>query len=368
MKRLLCIIDSMNVGGAETFLMKVLRCLPPEEYQFDFLLSKEEGVYVSEILERGGKVYTVPPRRQDLKGALKQIASIVKENQYHYVFRLGDEPIVGLDLLAAKRGGAKRIAFRSCNALTGLSMKSRIINALMRPVLNWVTDVKIAPSTLAAEFTFGKRGARDTHILHNGVNLKQFHFDPAGREAVRAEFGLQDKLVLGHIGRYNKQKNHRYLLEVFREVCRQRDDAVLLVIGTGEDEELIRGWIREFALEDRVLLAGQRFDIPQVLSAMDVFVFPSLHEGMPNTVIEAQATGLPCIIADTITTEANITGLVRYLPLTEDVTDWVSAVMEEANRPRREDTTADFQAHGYDIACVAKELLDQLGMTGDLAN
>ena len=319
MKRLLCIIDSLNVGGAETFLMKVMRNLTPEEYQFDFIVSKDGGVYEKEVLSRGGKIYTVPPRRTNLFRALKEIRTIVKQNQYRYVLRVGDEPIVCVDLLAAKFGGAGHLAFRSCNALTGLSKKARMINSLMRPILNAVTDAKIAPSLLAAEFTFGKKQAKKAYILHNGVDLRLFYYDSCGRDAVRNEFSLQGKFVVGHIGRFNKQKNHRYLLEVFSEICRMRSDAVLLLVGTGEEQDKILGWIKDFALEDRVVLAGQRFDIPEILSAMDVFVFPSLHEGMPNTVIEAQATGLPCVIADTITPDADITGLVKYLYLTSTV-------------------------------------------------
>ena len=366
MKRLLCIIDSLNVGGAETFLMKVMRCLPPEEYQFDFLVSKAGGVYEREVLERGGSIYTVPPRRRNLLSAFQGIRTVVKQHDYSYVLRLGDAPIVGIDLLAAKWGGANHLAFRSCNALTGLSFQARAVNSVMRPILNGIANTKLAPSKLAAEFTFGKRFAKDAHILHNGVDLQKYSYDPAGRNAIREEFHLQDKLVVGHIGRFNKQKNHRYLLEVFREISVQRDDAVLLLVGTGEDRDLICGWIRELGLENKVIMAGQRFDIPQLLSAMDVFVFPSLHEGMPNTVIEAQATGLPCVIADTITREANITGLVQYLPLSESVSEWARVALE-ASALLRKDTAEDFRSQGYDIESVAKEFITLLGMTDDTA-
>ena len=363
MKRLLCIIDSLNVGGAETFLMKVMRCLPPEEYAFDFIVSKDGGVYEQEILDRGGKIFVVPPRRQNLSAAWKRIRAIVKDNGYSYVFRLGDSPVVGLDLLAARRGGARHLSFRSCNALTGLSFKERALNAVTRPILNRITETKIAPSMLAAEFTFGARRARsEAHILHNGVDLKRFCYDVQGREAIRAEFGLQDRLVVGHVGRFHKQKNHRYLLEVFAKIARNRDDAALLLIGTGEDRDRIDEWTRELGLEGRVILAGQRFDIPQLLSAMDVFVFPSLHEGMPNTVIEAQATGLPCVIADTITTEANITGLVQYLSLSLSPEEWATVAVEAAKGPRK-DTHRDFLEHGYDIERVAYELVSLLTMT-----
>ncbi len=367
MKRILCIISALTAGGAETFLMKVYRALPSKEYQIDFVVSQDGGCYTEEVLQRGGRIYVIPLRTKDPMGALGKIRDIVKENKYHSVLKLGNTPISVLDLIAAKIGGSTCVAMRSCNALTGQSFRAKCVDALLRPVLNWTANVKLAPSVLAAEFTFGKKRARkDVHILHNGVDLQKFRYDPAGRDAIREEFGIQDKLVVGHIGRLHKQKNHRYLLEVFREISVQRDDAVLLLVGTGEDRDLICGRIYELGLENKVILAGQRFDIPQLLSAMDVFVFPSLHEGMPNTVIEAQATGLPCVIADTITREANITGLVQYLPLTETVSAWAKAALAAAALSRK-DTAEDFRSHGYDIESVAKEFVTLLGMTDDTA-
>jgi glycosyltransferase involved in cell wall biosynthesis len=204
---------------------------------------------------------------------------------------------------------------------------------------------------------FGK--ASNVKLLHNGVDLNFFKYDEQGRFSVREELSLKDKFVVGHIGRFNKQKNHKFLLEVFKEISKRREDAMLLLVGTGEDKDLICNWIDELGLNEKVILAGQRFDIPQILSAMDVFVFPSLHEGMPNTVIEAQATGLPCIIADTITPEADITGLVKYLPLSLSASDWATEALAVAGIQRR-DTSAEFVAHGYDIGSVAKELISLL--------
>lgn len=341
--------------------MKVSRSLPPEEYQIDFIVSEDGGCYTQEVLDRGGRIYTVPKRTEDFWGVMRGIRNIVRDNHYEKVLKLGNPPIAVFDLIAARCGGAKCLAMRSCNALTGLPWHSRVLDALLRPVLNLVANVKIAPSMLAAEYTFGNRAAhKNVHLLHNGVDLNFFRYDAEGRRKIREEFSLEDKLVVGHVGRFHKQKNHRYLLEVFAKIRALREDAVLLLVGTGELEQPIRDRIQELGIGEAVIFAGQRFDIPQLLSAMDVFVFPSLYEGMPNTVIEAQATGLPCVIADTITREANITGLVQYLPLEQTPEYWaqtaLSAVLTE-----RPDTAPDFLEHGYDIEGVAKELLRLLG-------
>jgi len=358
MKRILCILSSLDAGGAETFLMKIYRALPKDQYQFDFIVSVEGGCYTEEVLDLGGKIYSIPQRTKNVRGAFRGIKAVVKENRYDTVLKLGENSLSVMDLVAAKQGGAKVLAVRSCNAPTGLSLKVRSVHAFFRPILNHFTNVKIAPSQLAADFMFGKKAK--VKLLNNGVDLSFFRFYPEDRIRIREEFGLGDQLVIGHVGRFHEQKNHRYLLEVFKGILEKRNDAVLLLVGTGSLEGQIRKWIAELGLQDRVIMAGQRFDIPQLLSAMDVFVFPSLHEGMPNTVIEAQATGLPCVIADTITREANITGLVQYLPLTSSASQWTEAALAAAELPRR-DTADDFKTHGYDIESVVKEFLLLLG-------
>ena len=355
MKRLLCIISSLDAGGAETFLMKVYRSLPIEEYQLDFVVSVPNGCYTKEVLERGGKIFEIPKRTEDLKGVYKSIKRIVKENGYDAVLKLGENSLSVIDLIAAKKGGARHLALRSCNAPTGLSFKSRAIHKLFRPLLNRISTVKLAPSDLAAEFMFGKR--TDVKLLNNGVDLNVFCFQPVERQKIREEFSICNKFVVGHVGRFYHQKNHKYLIEVFKKISEKRDDAVLMLVGIGPLESEIRTLVSEMGLKEKVIFAGQRFDIPALLSAMDVFVFPSFHEGMPNTVIEAQATGLPCVIADTITREADITGLVQYLPLSENADYWsekaLSAVLTE-----RKNTYSDFTEHGYNIKDVANELVE----------
>lgn len=355
MKRILCILSSLDAGGAETFLMKVMRSLPKEEYQFDFIVSAGDGCYTREVLERGGKIYQIPQRRENFRGAFRGIKKIVKDNQYDTVLKLGENSLAVFDLIAAKLGGSPNLALRSCNAPTGLSVKARFLHYFFRPLLNCVATVKLAPSKLAADFMFGKRAT--VKLLNNGVDLNVFQFNAQGREQIREEFDLANNLVVGHVGRFHAQKNHRFLLEIFKEIHKQRPEAVLLLVGTGNLETVIRNWIDELNLQECVIFAGQRFDIPNMLSAMDVFVFPSFHEGMPNTVIEAQATGLPCVIADTITREANLTGLVHYLSLSDRSDLWAEKAISLLSE-QRENTAEVFSKQGYDIKDVAKELVD----------
>lgn len=357
MKRLLCILSSLTAGGAETFLMKVYRTLPLDEYKMDFIVNENDGCYTQEVLERGGHIYQIPFRKKDPAGAFKGITKIVRENGYTSVLKVGNTPIAVLDLLAAKLGGAKVLGMRSCNALTNLSHKEKLVNSLLRPILNIVTNVKIAPSMLAAEFTFGKYNAhRNVHLLNNGLNLNVFCFDEEGRYSIRKKLNILDSFVVGHIGRFHEQKNHLFLLEVFQKIHQKKKDAVLLLIGTGDLEGKIRQKVKELNLDESVLFLGQRFDIPQLLSAMDVFLFPSLHEGMPNTVIEAQATSLPCVLANTITPEADITGLVSYLSLKDDMDLWAETAISVVVQSDR-NVSMNLENKGYDIKDTAKKLI-----------
>ena len=354
MKRLLCILSSLDAGGAETFLMKIYRALPPAAYQLDFGVSVDGGCYTEEVLARGGRIYQIPERTKDFFGSFRGLYKIVKENRYEAVLKLGESPLSVTDLLAAKLGGAECLALRACNAPTGLSRQARMLFRLLRPWQNRLATVKLAPSRLAADFLFGK--GQDVKLIHNGVDLKVFRFDEGKRSQIREDFSLAGKLVVGHVGRMVHQKNHRFLLEIFKEISEKREDAVLLLVGIGPLADQLRHHARQLGLENKVIFAGQRFDIPAMLSAMDVFVFPSFHEGMPNTVVEAQATGLPCLIADSITREADLTGLVQYGSLEDSPEAWAEKALSLVSETRA--CTGDaLRNRGYDIASVARELM-----------
>lgn len=343
----------MNTGGAETFLMKMYRALDREKYQMDFCVNSDKNFYEKEILALGGKIYKVPAKSQSLSGWYKETKRVIRENGYRYVIRVCDHSLAALDLLAARRGGADHLIMRSSNASSGSRMKV-FLHKMFRFLAVSVPTVKLAPSTEAAEYTFG-RGCVDNGdvvLLHNAIDTDVYHFDPEGRGRVRKELGLEGMFVVGHVGRFNQQKNHEFLLEVFCALRKKKPEARLVLVGQGELEEQIHQKARALGIEQYVVFTGVRNDVPQLMSAFDVFAFPSLYEGMPNTVIEAQATGLPCVISDTITKEADITGLVKYLPLT-DAEKWAECVQRAACTGRM-DTKKLFQEQHYDIASQAK--------------
>lgn len=360
MKRILCLISCMNAGGAETFLMKLYRQIDRTQYQLDFCINvREKCFYEDEILSLGGRIFRIPSKSENRKEFTRQLTELVKKEKYESVLRITSNAMGFMDLKVAKKAGAKVCAARSSNSSDGKGWKPWLAHRLGKLLYGKYVDVKFAPSDLAAIYTFGKKAysSGKVTILHNAVDLSVFHYDPEGRERIRQEFGMEeDGLLVGHVGRFDPQKNHTKLLEIYAALAEKRPDSKLLLVGQGKLESQLRQKAQELGITDRVIFAGVRSDIPQVLSAMDVFVFPSLYEGMPNTVIEAQSAGLPCIIADTITREADITGLVQYLSLETVAGDWAQKALTAAVT-RRRDTREDFEKHHYDIRTVAQEFV-----------
>lgn len=330
MKRLLCIVGGMNAGGAETFLMKIYRALDKSRYQMDFCVSKQEkGFYDDEIISLGGKIIHTVPKSRNPFGSFASIYSIVRKGKYKYVMRVSQNSLSAMELVAAKAAGASVLVFRSSNSSTMKGGIEALLHKLFKFLPNLVATVKIAPSLPAARFMFGEKSIKNNEILFlkNGIPLDKYSFDAKSRNKIRAEIGIQDQLLIGHIGRFVKQKNHMQLLDIFREVLKQKRDAHLVFVGEGELEGLVKQKVHEYGLDDKVHFLGVRQDIPEILSAMDVFVFPSLYEGMPNTVIEAQANGLPCVISDKITSEVKLCDNISFVSLKENAT-WAKKIIE----------------------------------------
>ncbi len=359
-QRLLCIVSNMDTGGAETFLMKMYRKLDRNRYQMDFVVSGDgRGYYEDEIEQLGGIVYRITRKTKDFVAFRRELAAAVRDDGYPCVLRIGSDALSAIDLWVAKRAGARRLALRSSNASDGKGSLGMFLQKAFRRLLTSVADVKIAPSDLAAAYTFGPKAVSngEVHYLHNALDLNAYTFSPEIRSATRSELGIEpDALVVGHVGRFAPQKNHGFLIEVFAELLKARPDARLVLVGQGELEGEVRGKAEVFGVLDSIVFTGVCPDVPALLSAFDALALPSLYEGMPNVVIEAQAAGLACVVSDTVTRQADVTGLVEYLPI-DDTTAWANA-LESAATVERLDTRTAMTAAGYDISREAKKFVE----------
>jgi len=342
-------ISGMKAGGAETFLMKVYRALDKSKFQMDFcLFSNEIGYYEPEIETMGGTIFHIKPKTESIVKSLCQIYSIVKNEKYKYVMRVSPRSLSALDLLAARIGGAEKLIFRSSNTKPGDSQIDKTLHWIFRWMPMIIPNVKFAPSKAAAEYLFGKAGVNKgkVSIIKNAIPIEEYRFSSAERMRIRDELKCENKTIIGHIGRFTKQKNHKFLLEVFKEYTEKNPESILLLLGEGDMLREIRDLSEKLDLDKKIIYAGIRKDVPAILMAMDLLLLPSLYEGMPNVVIEAQATSLPCLLSDRITSEVALTDLVEFMSLDdgnslwaekiEDILKWGIKREEEHNFPKEE--------------------------------
>ena len=353
----LVIIASMNIGGAETFIMKVFRNIDREHVMFDFMVNDQaQGSYDEEIRMLGGQIYQGEFKSKNPLKSFYRIYKIVKEKNFHVVLRVSEHPLAFVDLLAAKLGGAKKLMVRSTNTKAGGSLSS-LMAALSRPLLNALATVKLTPSTEAGVWLFGEKQMEHKRVmlLKNGMDLGIFCYNKNIREQMRKELRIENCFVIGHVGRFHEQKNHRFIIQIFNEIKKECPSSILFLVGEGEIQKEIEKYVDSLGLSGAVFFLGKRMDIADLMQTMDVFLFPSFYEGMPNAVLEAQAMGLPCVISDTITNEVKVTDLVTMLSLREDAKTWCDCIMAKMGMERR-DTKVELEKEGYSIKEVAHYL------------
>lgn len=352
----------MDRGGAETFLMKVYRSLDKSKYQMDFCVSNpKKGFYDDEIKLMGGRIYLTHLKSKNPIKSFMNVKRIVKDGQYECVLRTSQQSLATIDLIAAKLGGAKKLIFRSSNANIIGGKKSKLINSLFSFLPKVVPNVKIAPSTEAAEFVFGKNAVKNNNvtILPNGLDYDMFKFDIEKRNKIRKELCFENNTVYGHIGRFNEQKNHNFLLDIFKEIYKKDSQARLILIGEGELFESIKSRVESLGLNEVVKFLGPQANVNEYLFAMDLFIFPSLFEGMPNVIIEAQAAGLKCVLSNSITKEAAITDLLSYMDLNLGAEKWAQKCVESINYERKSYEN-EFENEGYIIYKSINKYIDIL--------
>ena len=359
MKRLLCIIGQMDAGGAETFMMKIYRALDRNEYQIDFCVSGDgEGFYDAEIRMLGGQIYHITRKTKSLPKYIRELTFVVRNGNYKHVLRIGADCFSALDLWVAFFAGAKIRIMRSSNAGMLQNRFVRTVHKIMRVPMTAIANIKIAPSDLAGRFTFGKRAVQNGKVmfLHNALDTQMYRFNVKKREKIRKEWNMEDAFLVGHIGRFNHQKNHMFLIDVFYEILKIDPKARLILVGKGELEGQIKEKVHKLRLDNYVIFTGVRSDVSDILSALDVFIFPSFFEGMPNTIIEAQTSGLPCLISDTITYEAKITDIVSFASLQETASVWAKKAIQISRNVFNKDAYAkQMQERGYEIKNCAKD-------------
>jgi glycosyltransferase involved in cell wall biosynthesis len=341
----------MDRAGQETFIMNMYRHIDRTKIQFDFIVHTEEKCdYDDEITGLGGRIYRVPTKKQNLFKNLNEIRKIVRDGKYKIVHRHTEHAMILVDLLAAKCGGADTLITHSHSTST----KHSLSHIMLRPLLNRITTLKIACSKPAGIWLFGRHSGFLT--INNAIDAKAYSYNKTIRYELRRELGLDDKLVLGHIGRFTYAKNHEFLLEIFCEVLKINDQAVLMLIGDGELRKSIEKKALNLKVKEKIMFTGIIGNVNEYLQAIDVFVFPSIYEGLGIVAIEAQASGIPCIVSETLPEEISVTDLVSFLSLKESPKVWADKIIEAVQKNVRRDTYNDISNANYDIVDNARQL------------
>lgn len=351
--RILQIVTSMDRGGLETMLMNYYRQINREQILFDFLVHRDyEADYDEEIQRLGGEIYRLPRLNPMSRQYLKKLDEFFQKQNYQIVHSHLD-CMSTYPLKAAEKAAVPVRIAHTHNKSQELNLKYPLKIWSKKKIPQYATHL-FSCGKAAGEWTFEDS---EFKIIPNAIDTEKFQYDETKRNKVRKKLDISDKLVLGHVGRFYKQKNHRFLLDIFQQVKLQEDSAVLLLVGDGPLKNEMAEYAKSLGISDSVMFLGVREDIPELLQAFDIFVFPSLFEGLPVTLLEAQCSGLPCVVSDEVSNEVNITELIMNLSLNAPIENWSQAILKQKDALRSDHSSAVVQA-GFDIKKASADLVD----------
>lgn len=351
--RIAQVMGYMNGAGVEQVVMNYYRAIDRSKIQFDFIVcEKSKYVPKAEIESMGGRVFMVP-QYHDVMAYQKALTTLFKEHQWRIVHSHINALSVFPLHAAYKAGVPVRIAHSHSTSGKG-ELAKNAVKALLKTQANRYPTNRLACSRYAGEWLFGKGAQFD--VLYNAIDLQQFFFSAEARAQARADLGLVgDQFVVGHVGRFMAQKNHEFLLRAFEQLVALRPDSTLVLAGDGELRPLAERWVAERGLSEHVKFLGQRDDAARLYQAFDAFALPSLYEGLGLVGVEAQASGLPCLLSSAITREVDMTGEVRFLDI-DDPAVWAQELAKLEPKSNRSVNSEDFT--NYDINKAASFLSD----------
>lgn len=356
MIRVLQVVNNMHRAGLETMLMNYYRHMDKEKIQFDFLTHRpERDDYDDEIESMGGKVYYAPRLYpQNYPAYFKYMEKFFKEHPEYKIMHSHIDAMSYLPLKAAKKAGVPvRIAHSHNTSIDKdfklplkLYYKSRIMS---------VSNYYCACGEEAGQFLFP---GKEYTVIPNAIETDKFRYDETIRARKRKELGINDEMVLGHVGRISYQKNHKFLVEIFNEILKKNTNSLLLLIGVGEKEEEVRKQIEKLGIFDKVRFLGNRSDVYELYQAMDAFMLPSLFEGIPVVGVEAQYAGLPCFFSDKVPREVAFSGNCFFMSLNKSAEQWANDILKLMKNYKRNTNEENIRCSLYDIKNAYKVLAD----------
>mgnify|MGYP001851578637 CR=1 FL=1 len=353
--RVLQVVTYMGRGGLETMLMNYYRNINRNKVQFDFLVHRDfEADYDQEILYLGGKIYRLSRLNPFSKKYLNELGQFFKDHTEYKIVHSHLDCMAGIPLKYAKKNGVPiRIAHAHSSNQT--KDKKYLLKLIFKKNIKKNATELFACAQDAGLWMFGYD---QFHVINNAIDTKAYVVNKQTGKEVRQELKIpEDAFVVGHVGRFAPPKNHTFIIRVFAKVLKEKPNAFLLLVGDGDLRREAEDLTVELGIQNHVIFAGMRSDINRMLQAMDVFLFPSIYEGLPLSIIEAQTAGLPCLISDKVPIECRKTDLVSQLSLNDSLSAWKDAVID-AGKVLKRDTSKEISDAGFDICQNARWLED----------
>lgn len=352
------VIGAAFDGGVESCIMNYYTHVDRAKVQFDFFVENTSKIIDKEKIENlGGKVIIIPSYKRIFK-YIKTLKKLFKEGNYD-IIHSNMNALSVFTLYAAKKAGMKVRIAHSHSTSNKKEWKRNIIKNLLRPFSKKYATHYFACSELAGRWLFGDKtyDAGKVTLINNAIDLEKFAFDQTAREEIRKQFELEDKFVVGNVGRLVTQKNQTFLLDIFYEYQKENPDSALLILGTGPLKDELNEKVKNLMIEDKVVFAGVHKNPEKYYSAMDCFLLPSLYEGLPVVGIEAQVSGLPVLTSDTVTKETKIVDSFQFIPLSKTASEWAAYIRLFDENAARDIGYRQIKGTKYDIEQEARRLL-----------
>ena len=338
-------------GGIENFVMNYYRNIDKTKVQFDFLVHyNEKGYYDDEIKKLGGHIYYTNVRcDKKIFKYFRYLNSFFKEHKEYKIIHGHMPGLAPIYFFVAKLRGVKCRISHSHVTNTERTLKGRILKIVIKNI-RFFSNKYFACSIAAGKFMYGKRNFT---VINNAIDVNKFKFNSQKRDELRKEYKVDDKFVIGCVGRFNQQKNHKFLIEIFNSVLKIKNNATLLLIGEGELEEQIKLQAKELGILDKIQFLGIKSDIYNYYNMFDVFVLPSNFEGLGIVLIESQVNGIKTITSDVVPREACVSDLIDFIPLTTSPEEWAKIIVKNVDR---KDRIKEIEKVGYSLKIEAVKL------------
>ena len=318
----------MNMGGAENFIMNLYRNIDKEKIQFDFI-SHKPGIFDDEIRKLGGKIYyldyvtKVGPIKYK-----KELNIFFKKHNEYKILHTHIDQTSGIVLDVARKYNFEKLIVHSHSTNNSNNVLVNMYKKTLQKKIIKYANVRLACSDAAGKWLYR---SLDFRVINNGIDIEKFYYKEEFRNEIRNELNIsKESFVIGHVGRFCQVKNHDMLIDIFYEYNKYNNNSYLLLVGDGPLKEEIEKKCEELKIKEKVKFLGIRKDVNKIYSAMDVFVFPSFHEGFPVTVVEAACSGVPMLLSDKITNEVKFYDKIKFVGIA-DSSEWVNKIKNMKN-------------------------------------